>query len=58
MKFFCGDCQHFHDDDYTPMSDRGICQEAEIKRELALSALKAELVREHVEATEKRRNVH
>lgn len=55
--YFCDDCQRFHDDDWVPMSERGICQEAEIKRELALSEFKAEGVAEMMKERE-RRNVH
>lgn len=52
--YFCDFHNCFHDDDWIPMEGENLCGEAVAAREEALSQFKADLVREHVENTEKR----
>lgn len=58
--FFCEGKEHHRDADEHGFHEVGslqYCEECLAEREEALSQFKAELVREHVEATEKR-HVH
>lgn len=42
--YFCDDCQQFKDNDWVLMSERGLCEECEAKREEAMREFVAEQV--------------
>lgn len=56
--YFCPDCQRHKDNDYSPMSERGLCEECEFHREEALREYIAAEIEKHIARTEARRMAH